>query len=148
MIEKWGGGVAARSSLFSSLHSSCLRLLACRRRVGLLAGGGRTTLHAASGGEAAGKNCNLPVDNHICRIEFLGAVPDGCLLYAVARRTWRRSRASAARSYAQRTPNAKVSSMHERRKSRSKVFALTIGWLLKRILESGLCSDTGNGFAG
>ena len=137
MIEKWGGGVAARSSLFSSLHSSCLRLLACRRRVGLLAGG-RTTLHAASGGEAAGKNCNLPVDNHICRIEFLGAVPDGCLLYAAARRTRRRSRASAARSYAQRTPNAKVSSMHERRKSRSKVFALTIGWLLKRILESGL----------
>ena len=85
MIEKWGGGVAARSSLFSSLHSSCLRLLACRRRVGLLAGG-RTTLHAASGGDTAGKNCNLPVDNHICRIEFLGAVPDGYLLYAVARR--------------------------------------------------------------
>ena len=50
----------------------------------------------------------------------------------------RSRRAAAARSYAQRTPNAKVSSMHERRKSRSKVFALTIGWLLKRTLESGL----------
>ena len=111
-------------------------LLAHRRR--RLAGRRRTTLHAASGGGAAGKNCNLPVDNHICRIEFLGAVPDGYQLYAAARRTWRRSRASAARSYAQRTPNAKVSSMHERRKSRSKVFALTIGWLLKRTLESGL----------
>ena len=113
-------------------------LLAHRRR--RLAGRRRTTLHAASGGGAAGKNCNLPVDNHICRIEFLGAVPDGYQLYAAARRRTRRrrSRASAARSYAQRTPNAKVSSMHERRKSRSKVFALTIGWLLKRTLESGL----------
>ena len=120
-------------TFFSSLSQLCL--LAHRRR---RLAGRCTTLHAASGGGAAGKNCNLPVDNHICRIEFLGAVPDGCLLYAAARRTRRRSRASAARSYAQRTPNAKVSSMHERRKSRSKVFALTIGWLLKRTLESGL----------
>ena len=123
-------------TFFSSLHSSCLRLLACRRRCRLA--GRRPHYSTCSKCGAAGKNCNLPVDNHICRIEFLGAVPDGCLLYAVARRTWRRSRASAALSYAQRTPNAKVSSMHERRKSRSKVFALTIGWLLKRILESGL----------
>jgi hypothetical protein len=37
-------------------------------------------------GGAAGKNCNLPVDNHICRIEFLGAVPDGYQLHAAARR--------------------------------------------------------------
>ena len=94
MIEKWGGGVAARSSLFSSLQSSCLRLLACRRCVGLLAGG-RTTLHAASGRDAAGKNCNLPVDNHICRIEFLEAEPSCC---------WLRLE--------KRTPNVKVSSMH------------------------------------
>ena len=129
-------------TFFSNLHSSRL-LLACRRR--RLAGRRRTTLRAASGGGgAAGKNCNLPVDNHICRIEFLGAVPDRCLLYAVARRTWRRSRrAAAARSYAQRTPNAKVSSMHERRKSRNLVFAFKAIWrwpagLLKRILESGL----------
>ena len=120
-------------TFFCSLSRLCL--LAHRRR---RLADRRTTLHAASGGGAAGKNCNLPVDNHICRIEFLGAVPDGYQLYAAARRAWRRSRASAARSYAQRTPNAKVSSMHERRKSRSKVFALTIGWLLKRILESGL----------
>lgn len=120
-------------TFFCSLSRLCL--LAYRRR---RLAGRRTTLHAANGGGAAGKNCNLPVDNHICRIEFLGAVPDGYLLYAMARRTRRRSRASAARSYAQRTPNAKVSSMHERRKSRSKVFALTIGWLLKRTLESGL----------
>ena len=120
-------------TFFCSLSRLCL--LAHRRR---RLAGRRTTLHAASGGSAAGKNCNLPVDNHICRIEFLGAVSDGYLLYAMARRTRRRSRASAARSYAQRTPNAKVSSMHERRKSRSKVFALTIGWLLKRTLESGL----------
>ena len=120
-------------TFFCSLSRLCL--LAYRRR---RLAGRRTTLHAASGGGAAGKNCNLPVDNHICRIEFLGAVPDGYQLHAAARRTRRRSRASAARSYAQRTPNAKVSSMHERRKSRSKVFALTIGWLLKRTLESGL----------
>jgi hypothetical protein len=120
---------------FFLVSLACACYIAHRRR---RLAGRRTTLHAASEGGAAGKNCNLPVDNHICRIEFLGAVPDGYLLYAAARRTRRRSRASAARSYAQRTPNAKVSSMHERRKSRSKVFALTIGWLLKRTLESGL----------